>query len=293
MAGAINKGQLFVTAVLAYMSEITESPLKKFCEKQTAEGGESVTFNRIKPSQAQDGVATMYGTDPDDAGDMQPIKVTIDEISAQSKVKHSDMMKTKIDIKNTHVRSLGNATKLKEQGKIIAKIDALTASLKPTPYSTQCKGVQITGYDSNADVKKVIAQIRKAKALAKMTPDNHQGVALVISSDDWATLSTSDYVLNQDYGAVFGGGTNGEPTTFYGAEVCIVDSETTVGGENKVSYLVPSNSVCFAEWEGSMRVDAEFHPTDAMRWHLQTYKSVGAEVAEAHVITKITTEVVS
>lgn len=293
MAGAINKGQLFVTSVLAYMSEIKPSPLKKFCEKQTAEGGESITFNRIKPSQAQDGVASMFTTDPNDAGDMVPIKVTIDEISAQSKVKHSDMMKTKIDVKNTHVMSLGNATQLKEQGKIIEKIAALTAKLKPTPYSTECKGVQITGYESNADVKKVIAQIRKAKALAKMTPDGHQGIALVITSDDWSTLSTSDYVLSQDYGAVFGGGTNGEPTTFYGAEICIVDTETTVGGENQVAYIVPSNSVCFGEWEGSMRVDAIFQPTDAMRWHLQTYKSVGATVAEAHVITKLTKEVVS
>ena len=63
----INKGQLFRTAVLAYMSEITESPLKKFCEKQVAEGGESVTFNRIKPSKAKDGVASMYNADPTDA----------------------------------------------------------------------------------------------------------------------------------------------------------------------------------------------------------------------------------
>lgn len=288
----VNYGQLFSTACLAYMSEIQASPLKKFCEKQTAQGGESITFNRIKPSTAVDGVATMYGTDPANAGDMVEIKVMIEEISAQNKIKHSDMMKTKIDIKSTHVRSLGNATELKEQGKIIAKVSALTAKAKPTPYSTQCKGVQIGGYETNADVKKIIAQIRKAKALAKMTPDGHQGVALVITSDDWATLSTSDYVLNQDYNAVFGGGTNGEPTTFYGAEICLVDTETTIGGTNQVSYLVPSNTVCFGEWEGSLDVTAELHKTDAMRWHLQTYKSVGAGVAEAHCITKLTKEAI-
>lgn len=289
----INKGQLFRTAVLAYMSEITESPLKKFCEKQVAEGGESVTFNRIKPSQAQDGVASMYNADPTDAGDMVAIKVNIEEISAQNKVSYADMKKTKIDVKNTYVRSLGNATSLKEIGKIIAKMAALSPKLAPTPYVKECKGVQVAGYSEKADVKKVITEIRKALALAKKTPDGHSGLALIISSDDWATLSTSDYVLSADYGAVFGGGTNGEPTTFYRAEVCIVDGDTNIGGENHTMYLMPSNSVCFAEWEGSMRVDAEFHPTDAMRWHLQTYKSVGAEVAEAHVITKISTAVVS
>lgn len=292
--GAINYGQLFVTSVLAFMSDLQESPLKKFCEKQTVQGGESVTFNRIKPAKSNDGVPSMYGSDGnEDAGDMVPIKVTIDEISSQDKVKHSDMMKTKIDIKSTYVRTMGVAAKLKEQSKIIAQLATLTAKVTPTKYSTECKGVQISGYESAADVKKIIAQIRKAKAMAKMTLDGHQGVALVMTTDDWATLSTSDYVLSKDYESVFGGGTSGNPTTFYGAEICLVDSDANIGGENQVAYVVPSNCICFAEWEGSLDVTAEFHKTDGMQWHLQVYKSVGVKVAEAHVITKLTKEVIS
>lgn len=296
MAGTINKGKLFQTAVLAYMGELMESPLKKYCEKQTATGGESITFNRIKASSASDGIQSMYNGDgQQNGGDMVPIEVPISQISAQHKIPDSDMKKTKIDVKNVYVRSLSNATKVKEVGKIVAAIGALAAKAKPTgdTMMTQCKGVQIAGVTSAADVKKIIAQIRKAKALAKMTPDGHTGVALVISSDDWAEISTSEYVLNADYGAVFGGGTNGEPTTFYGAEVCIVDGDAKVGGENNVMYLVPSNTICFAEWENSIDVTAELHKTDGMKWHLQIVKSVGVKVAEGHHIIKITKEVIS
>lgn len=292
MAGVVNKGKLFQTAVLAYMGELTESPLKKYCEKQTATGGESITFNRIKASSASDGIQSMYGADgQQNGGDMVPIEVIISQISAQQKIPDSDMKKTKIDVKNVYVRSLSNATKVKEVGKIVAAVGALTAKL--TPNDSQCKGVQIGGVTAKADVQKIIGQIRKAKALAKMTPDGHTGVALVISSDDWAELSTSDYVLNADYGAVFGGGTNGEPTTFYGAEICIVDNDTNVGGENHKMYLVPSNTICFAEWENSIDVTAELHKTDGMKWHLQIVKSVGVKVAESKYIVKLTTEVIS
>lgn len=291
MASAINKGQLFSSALLAYMSELKGGKLKKFCEVQTAQGGESVTFNRMKKSTAVDGVASMYTADGGNAGDMVAIKVPIAYISAQDKIKEEDMNKTTIDIKNAYVKSLGNAVQNKEDGKVIEKLAALTA--KATPAETECKGAQITNYATESEVKKVIAQIRRTLALAKETPDNHRGVALVISSEDWADLSTSDYVLNNDYNAVFGGGVNGEPTTFYGAEVCIIDNDANVGGTNKVVYLVPSNAICFAEWEGSMRADAEFHATDGLRWHVQAVKSVGAGVAEPNAIVKFTTESVA
>lgn len=285
----LTKEQLFSGAMMAYMSELKGGFLKKFCETKTATGGESVTFTRIKSSTANKGeVASMFeagfnGT----GGDMKPIKATITEVYAQDKIKESDMNKTSIDIKNAYVKSLGNAVMRKEDAEVIQTI--VDANPVAGGTETAPNKVDIAGYTTDADVKKVIAQIRRALALAKHTPDNHRGVALVMSAMDWADLSTSDYVLNNDYSAVFGGGTNGEPTTFYGAEVIISEGDANVGGANHKAYIIPSNTVCFAEWEGSMRGDAVFVPTDGLRYHLQAVKSVGVALAEPAMITQLAT----
>ena len=291
--------ELFSNSMLAVMSELKGGELKKFCEVKTQSGGESVTFNRLAKSTAVDGVTSMFGANAADGGNMIAYKATIGVISAQDKVSSIDMAKTTIDIKNGYVKSLGNAVNRGEDSKVIAKLAALTAKLAPAEtidpavIKTECFGATITGYSAKADAVKIIAAIRKAHAYSKLTPDNHRGLALIISAADWAELSTCDYVINADYSAVFGGGTNGMPTTFYGAEVIVVDHDANIGGAKKISYLVPSNTVAFAEWEGSLRGDAEFFATDGLNWHLQASKSVGAVVTEAHVITRFTTDTVA
>ena len=233
----------------------------------------------------------------DNGGNMLEIKATIAGISAQMKISELDMNKTGIDIKNGYVKSLGNAVLRREDSKVIAALAALSPKVTPTKpttaVGTECKGIQVADYSTDANAKKIIAEIRKAHAYAKLTPDNHRGLAFIISAEEWAQLSTCNYVLDMDYASVFGGGSNGEPSTFFGAEIIIVDHDTNIGGATKVSYLVPSNSVCFAEFEGSMSGTAEFFATDGRKWHLQAYKSVGVAVAESHVITKISTAAVT
>ncbi|MGL5056833.1 MAG: phage capsid protein [Fusobacteriaceae bacterium] len=298
---ALTKQELFSAAMLTYMSELNGGFLKKFAETMVQSNGESCTFNRLGESTAADGVTSLFGSGAGTGtnGDMVAIKATIAPISSSMKITEMDMNKTAIDIKSAYVKSLGNAINRKEDSKILAACKALSAKKAPTKPTnaaagTECRGVQAATYTADADVKKIIGAIRRAHAFSKLTPDNHKGLALAISPDNWADLSTSEYVLNNDYSAVFGGGTNGEPTTFYGAEVIIVEDTTNVGdATDNTSYLIPSNSICYAAWESSTRGDAIFYPTDSMRWHLQAYKSIGVAIAEPHVITKIVKTVVA
>lgn len=282
-AGALTKEQLFSGAMLANMTELGGGFLKKFCETKTATGGESVTFNRLGESVASDGVIpSMYGDSatPKQGGGMEAFVATIGEVVAQMKVKESDMNKTSVDIKSSYVKSLGNAVMRKEDAHIIDKISkagVLTA------------GDVAADISAEANVKVLVAQIRKAQALADYTPDGHKGVALVLTPTSFAELSTADVMLNSDYSQAFGGGYDGKPTTFFGAEVILIKPIATVMVEG-TGYIVPSNTVCFAEWEGSMAGDAVFVPTDGRQWHLQAYKSVGAVVAEKESIVKFTSK---
>ena len=283
----LTKQQLFSNAIMAYMSECTGGKLKKFCEVMTQEGGESITFNRMKASTAGDGnLASMYNTDPADGGDMAKVTVNIGYIAEQQKIGDDDMKKTKVDVKNAYVKSLTNALLVKEDMAIIDKIIAKTPQASPAE-GVNCNKVLIsTDYTKAESVKKVIKEIKKAQALAGNTPDNHRGVALVMCAGDWADLATSDYVLNQDYAVQYGGGT-GEPDRFYGAEVVILpETSAKLGHSNHLAYVIPSNCICFGELEGSVKGFAEFHATDAMRWHLQVVKSVGVEIAETTSITQ-------
>ena len=286
----LTKQQLFNNAIMAYMSECTGGKLKKFCEVMTQEGGESITFNRMKASTAGDGnLASMYNSDPADGGDMKEVKVNIAYIGEQQKIADADMKKTKIDIKNAYVKSLTNALLVKEDIQVIDAIIAKTPNASPVEGTNVNKVTITTDYANTATVKKVIKEIKKAQALASNTPDNHRGVALVMCAGDWADLATSDYVLNQDYAVQYGGGT-GEPDRFYGAEVIILpETSAKIGHSNHLAYLIPSNTVCWGEWEGSVKGFAEFHPTDKMSWHLQVVKSMGVAIAETTAITQFTT----
>lgn len=279
MANTLTKEQLFSGAMLAYMAELEGGFLKKFCETKTATGGESITFNRLSESTAKDGVASMFGTGFNGTGgDMTQIKATIAQVSAQMKVKEEDMNKTSVDIKNGYVKSLGNAVMRKEDLEILKAVRATNDVVKV--------GLGEAGntWGTDAVIKKLVSQIRKAQALAEYTPDNHRGVALVMTPEDYAEMASSDVMIKSDYANAFGGGVDGKPTTFFGAEIILVKADTTnmKAGE---AILIPSNTVCFAEWEGSVIGDAVFVPTDARQWHLQAVKSVGAVGAEGKSIT--------
>lgn len=273
----LTKEALFSGALLAHMTELEGGFLKKYCETMTQEGGESITFNRIKKSTARAGLTSMFdagfaGT----GGDMEQFKAMITQISAQDKIAEADMNKTKIDVKNGYIKSLGRAVVNKEDASIIEKV-AAEATINKVALSGSL--------GDKANVIKLVAGIRKAMALSKYTPDNHKGVAVVMTSGQYADLATSDYVLNSDYANAFGGGMNGEPSTFYGAEIVIGDECLADG---KKVYLIPSNTVCFGEWEGSLIADAVFVPTDARRYHVQAVKSLGVVVPEPTMITEFT-----
>lgn len=276
----ITKQQLFSTAMLAYLNELEGGFLKKFAETKTATGGESVTFNRLTESTASDGVASMLtGNTQANGGTMKEIKATIAYISAQDKIKEEDMNKTAIDIKAGFVRSLGNAVMRKEDSKILAAIKA------DTNVNKVVVGVASGTWADQAAIKKLIMHIRKCQALAEYTPDNYSGLALVMSPKGWSELSSSDYMINGDYLNAFGTAPNGKVNTFYGAEVVLVKDTTNVPDTEAV--LIPSNSIVFAEWEGSMRADAEFFPTDGLTYHLQAVKSIGVGVAEPGAIYRL------
>ena len=281
----LTKQALFSNAVMAYMAECTGGKLKKFCEVMTQEGGESITFNRVKASTGNGRLESMYSVDTQDGGDLKEVKVMIGYIGEQQKIKDEDMKKTKIDVKNVYVKSLTNGVLRAEDKKIIDAIVAKTPNASPTEGTNVNKVVITTDYTKTESVKKVIKEIKRAQAKAGNTPDNYRGVALVMSANDWADLATSEYVLNQDYAVQYGGGT-GAPDMFYGAEVVILPEYAELGQSTHKAYVIPSNTVCFGEWEGSTKGYAEFHPTDKMSWHLQVVKSMGVEIAETTAITQ-------
>lgn len=276
MSKVLTTQELFNSSIMAFMAELEGGKLKKYCDTKTQKGGESITFNRMGESTSKDGLTSMYSTGEyvGDGGEMKAIKVEIAEISSQEKIKESEMAKTTVDIKNTYVQSMSRAIVRKEDLKVLNAIEADIANVNI---------LNVTGYEADADVKAIIAQIRETKVYADFTPDDYTGTALVISAKNWAKLSTSEYVLNADYNAAFGGSADGSAKTFFGVEVIIINDALTVAD----SYLIPSNVICLAEWEGSLVADAIFHPTDMRRWHLQIVKSIAAKTAEPGQITKI------
>lgn len=282
MAGntAPSKQILFSNAILAKLTELEGVGLKSFAEKKTETGGEKAVFYRVSKSTAVDGVATMYGADPTNAGDLSSYEAPIAYISSQQKIKQEDMNKTKLDIKTPFVNSMGRAVVNKEDNKILSAIKTAEGSLNKAGAT----GEEI---DTLPQIRALIMAVRTAHAKAQLTPDGKKGVAMVISLDAYSKLSASDVFINGDYKDAFGGGTGDLPLTFYGAEILIsseIPTATTISDEN--IYIIPSNTVGWAEWEGSIDTTAEFHKTDGMRWHLQVVKSVGTVVIEPESITQ-------
>lgn len=273
MASVKTTQQLFRSAMIAYLTESNGGYLKKYCETNTATGGESVTFNRFTESTAGDGVPSMFSAlTTGTAGDMKKVTATIAYISARDYVAEVDMNKTTIDIKSAYVKSLGNAVNRKEDSKILAAIKAEATVVR------EALGVANGTWADEAAIKKLIQKIRTYQAYQQETIDGHDGLAMVLSKKDWGILSSSNYMIHGDYLNAFGTTPDGKAKTFYGAEVNLIDDTTNLPtGE---IWLIPSNTVCFAEWEGSTRAAAEFFETDGMRWHLQAVKSVGVAIAE-------------
>lgn len=266
--------QNFSTAVLSTMDQLKPNGLKTFGEKRTQSGGEKITFYRYKGGKAKDGVPTMYGTDPADGPDFFKFEAPISYVSAQDKIKKEDMEKTKLDIKSPIVKSITNAVLKKEDEKIINAIKAKDSELNTSgsatldPASLDC-------------ARALLAEIRDCYVSADLTPDGKKGVAIVMNREDYKRFSTSDAFINGDYKDAIKGGDGVLPLTLKGAELFISDLV-----ESGTSYIIPSNTFGYAEWEGSVMPTAEFHPTDALRWHLQVVKSVGCVIIEPNYITK-------
>lgn len=271
------KQQIFATSVLMAMDTLKSAGLKKMAERGNAKGGESYTFYRKKKATAQDGIPSMYGTThSQNGGDFDKFTTMIEQISSQDKLEEKDMLKTKLDLKSPIVQSMTVALLNKEDEKILDKIGASSVATKGTATKT---------IDDDANVKELIALVRRAHVWAKCGVDQKKGVALVMNEEDYTTLSTADIFIHGDYADAFGGGTGDTPLTFFGAEIMI--SEKLTKGTN---YIIPSYTFGFAEWENSVGTDIEFHATDGRKWHLQVYKSVGAVVIEPSKITKFTTK---
>lgn len=271
---------LFSNAILAKLTELKAAGLKSYAEKKTETGGEKAIFYRADESEAVDGVATMYGVDPNNAGDLINFEAPISQISSQQKIKDVDMKKTKLDLKTPFINSMGNAVLNKEDSKILTAIKAKEANL----HKAGTTGEEI---DTMAQIRALIMAVRTAHAKAQLTPDGKKGVVVAMSLAAYTKLSASEVFINGDYKDAFGGGTGDLPLTFYGAEIRITSQipAATTGTDENI-YVIPSNTFGWAEWEGSEDVTAEFHKTDAMRWHLQIVKSVGPVVIEPESITQ-------
>lgn len=271
---------LYSTAILAKLAELKACGLKSYAERKTEQGGEKAVFYRVDESEAVDGVATMYGADPQNAGDVGKFEATIGQISSQQKIKKADMMKTKLDLKSPIINSMGNAVLNKEDSKILEAIHAKDGQLTKI-------GATGTDIDDMAQIRALIMGVRSAHAMAQLTPDGKKGVCLVMDKKAYTKLSASEVFINGDYSGAFGGGTGDLPLTFYGAEIKIT-SQIPTGAQsaNGVAYIVPSNTFGYAEWEGSEEATAEYHATDAQQWHLQIVKSTGVVIIEPESIMK-------
>ena len=284
MAGNLSASvqTLYRNAVLAKLTEFKEKGLKSFAERNVATGGEKVVFYRGVKANVVDGVDTMYGKDPNNIGDLEKFEAYIKEVSTQAKIKDSDMKKTKLDLKSPIVNGMVTAVTNKENAEILNSISQNAAKLNKIDKT----GVSI---DDKKTVQAIIAAVRMAHAKANCTPDGKKGVAVVMSPEDYADFSTSDYFLNKDYHDAFKGGTNDLPLSFLNAEIIISNSIPNNGNEsNGYVYIIPSNTFGYAEWQDGIHPVAEFHETDGRRWHLQIVKSLGVVTIEPESITQIT-----
>lgn len=269
----ITQQQKFTTVMKAYLAENKGGFLREFCEIGDATGGESYTFTRIKESTAVDGLTSMFTGAVDNTGNMDDKKATIGYISAMKKLPKSEMDKTAIDIKSGLIKSLGNAVDRLEDKKI----------------TTACVGTTVVniGEKPMEEVaKRIVGEIATTLAMAEVSTEGKVGVALVINKKDWGKIARTDYVLNSDYGKSFGGHIAGMGGNFFGAKVVPSNDDTTVP-EGTV-LIIPSGAIGLAEWKGSNTATAEYYASDAMSYHLQAVRAIGAVALDPKAIVKCT-----
>lgn len=291
--------QLFDSALVGFMAETKPVQAKRVCHIKTQKGGDKATFYFMEKSSAEDAnaeldVPSMFGENSkENAGMTRKLEVSIGMIYYQDKVKDTEIQKTTIDFKSAFVVSMGNGLLRKEDKKVI---DAIESAINGDGYydgtegdSTKQKPVELdltnTGsIATEANMKRLFAHIRKATALASMTtsPERYKGVLVFMNSNNWAEMSTSEFLLNSDYSNAIKDGSKETPTTILGAELMVMDdlADTAI-------YVVPSGTLCWFEWENSMKTVAQYFATDNMRWHLQATKSVGCKVCDGARITKL------
>lgn len=287
--------QLFDSALVGFMAETKPAQAKKICHIKTQTGGEKATFYLIEKSTAQKAengvIPSMYkGEGKTNAGSTRKVEVPIGKIYYQDTVEDDEIKKTNIDLKSAFVVSMGNGLLRKEDMQVIEAIKDAIANFQETSgdSSTQKpKVLDLTTAGSiavEANMKKFFARIRKATALASMTtsPERYKGVVVFMNSNNWAEMSTSEFLLNSDYNNAIKDGDKEKPTTIMGAELIIMDDL-----EDGEIYVVPSGTACWFEWENSMVAHAEFKPFAGMTWFLQAVKSVGCKVSDGARITQI------
>lgn len=272
--GTITKQELFTKTMKAYLSENHGGFLREFCEVADATGGESYTFTRIKESTAQDGLTSMFTGAVDNTGNMEDKKATIAYISAMKKLPKADMDKTAIDIKGGLIKSLGNAVDRLED----KKITEACASTATT--------VEIGSADMETVAKRIVGEIATTLAMAEVSTEGKVGVALVINKKDWGKIARTDYVLNSDYGKSFGGHIAGMGGNFFGAKVVPANDSTSIP-EGTV-LIIPSGAIGLAEWKGSNTATADYYASDAMSYHLQAVRAIGAVALDPTAVVKCT-----
>lgn len=288
--------QLFDSALVGFMAETKPVQAKKVCHIKTQKGGDKATFYFMEKSTAQDAdgeldIPSMFDTgSKENAGMTRKVEVPIGMIYYQDKVKNTEIQKTTIDFKSAFVVSMGNGLLRREDMKVIDAIKSADSFSPQSGDSTTQKPVKIDlttqgSIATELNMKRLFANIRKATALASMTtsPERYKGVMVFMNSNNWAEMSTSEFLLNSDYSNSIKDGDKERPTTILGAELMVMDdlADTEI-------YIVPSGTLCWFEWENSMQTTAVYFPTDNMRWHLQATKSVGCKVCDGARITVLT-----
>lgn len=290
--------QKYAKNALIAMSVLKPMGLAKFCEKGDPTGGESYTFYRAKASKAKDGLPSMYNDDDKgykgdtgsaggDAGPLKPYKCTGAFISSQHKIGAIEFAKTNLDAKGTLQKTMAIALAQKEDAKILDAIKAEDSSLSKKDFASG----SAAGLDTDKVVRALVGRIAVAHAHAKMTPDGQKGVSVVINMKDWETLVSTDFYLKDEFKDSVVWGDNETPTKIKGAEFLITEDDTMT--PSGTIYIVPSNTCGYANWKGMENAVAEYHETDASRWHLQNKKYMGAKCIEPKYITKFTFKAVA
>lgn len=274
MSAQIPVEKAFTLALGQYLDEAKGGILRELAEYAEVKGAGTYSFARASKSTAVDGTIDLFAGNGDNAGDVKYVEVTLAPISSGQLVQKHNLMKTKLDVKNTWVRQMGNAVGIKEDEAIVAKVVAKTGELTK---------LTITGaLDVEANAKKVIGAVNGRLSRAKMSTAGIKAVGLVLSQKRWDELSMTDYVLNQDFTKSFNGSKDGDGM-FFGAKVFITESV----GDDKM-YVIPSMSFGLAENPDGREGSAEYYAGKNMSYALVASETIGTDVLDPKAIVEIT-----